>query len=43
MQDSLSREIPGGGMGLFCEDDVGVDEREEGADKERMSRGRRAA
>jgi hypothetical protein len=43
MQDSLSREIPGGGKGLVCELDVGVDEREEGDDKERMSRGRRAA
>jgi hypothetical protein len=43
MQDSLSRDIPGGGMGLFCEVDVGVVEREEGDDNERMSRGKRAA
>jgi hypothetical protein len=43
MQDSLSREIPGGCMGLFCEIDVGVDERDDGDGTERMSRGRRAA
>jgi hypothetical protein len=43
MQDSLSRVIPGGGMGLFCKVDVGVDAPEEGDDKERMSRGKRAA